>query len=276
MKKAKFKISPFLNPSGAHVYRVSGTLNGKTVRKNFQTREEAVTCKQQLEIRRLNEDYSGQTIWTTLTREQNRDAVAAVSLLKSSDSSKNLTFAVDYLLKHYRESSETKTVEEAAAEYVATKQTDYERKVISSRQAGAIRIEMTRFSKLFGGRVVGEIQTEEIGGYIKLPVGNTNHLPSLKTCNNRRGYMNTFFKYCLTKGYVGVNPVLELPIYKVRKARGTAATLSTSEAEELMSWLESYLGEHNKDGSWWGKPGCMVPYFALTLFAGIRPDWKDG
>jgi hypothetical protein len=26
----------------------------------------------------------------------------------------------------------------------------------------------------------------------------------------------------------------------------------------------------------WGSPGCMVPYFALTLFTGIRPDWLDG
>lgn len=43
-----------------------------------------------------------------------------------------------------------------------------------------------------------------------------------------------------------------------------------------MRWLESYQGQENKTGSFLGKPGCMVPYYALTLFAGIRPDWKDG
>ena len=43
-----------------------------------------------------------------------------------------------------------------------------------------------------------------------------------------------------------------------------------------MHWLESYKGKQNKNGTWWGKPGCLVPYFALTLFAGIRPDYSDG
>ena len=56
MQIAWRKLNSILNPSGAQVYRVIGTLNGKTVRKNFQTRAEAVTSKQQLEIRRLNED----------------------------------------------------------------------------------------------------------------------------------------------------------------------------------------------------------------------------
>ena len=43
-----------------------------------------------------------------------------------------------------------------------------------------------------------------------------------------------------------------------------------------MEWLEIYRGKQNRDGTWWGEPGCMVPYFALALFAGIRPDWKHG
>ena len=69
---------------------------------------------------------------------------------------------------------------------------------------------------------------------------------------------------------------LKLQQYKVKKARGTADTLNAKQAEEFMHWLESYKGPQNKDGSYWGTPGCMVPYYALTLFAGIRPDFKDG
>lgn len=42
MAKSRFKITDFINPSGATAYRVSGTLDGKTIRKNFKTREEAV------------------------------------------------------------------------------------------------------------------------------------------------------------------------------------------------------------------------------------------
>ncbi|MEZ5275581.1 MAG: hypothetical protein R3F07_04275 [Opitutaceae bacterium] len=43
-----------------------------------------------------------------------------------------------------------------------------------------------------------------------------------------------------------------------------------------MKWLETYRGQQNRDGTWWSQPGAMIPYFALALFAGIRPDWKDG
>ena len=239
-------------------------------------RSDAVVYRQSLHIKYLNNTSDGQTIWTTLTHDQNNDAIAAVNMLRRNHSTKTLTFAVDYLLKHYKESSESKTVEEASKEYVAAKQIEQERKIISPRQTVAIRTEMNRFSKHFHGRVVGEIRSDELRDYTELPFGETNKMPSLKTCNNRRGFLSTFFNFCLTKGYVGENPVLELPFYKIKNARGTAATLSSSEAVALMSWLEGYRGKQNKDGSWWGQPGCMVPYFALTLFAGIRPDWKDG
>ncbi len=38
-----------------------------------------------------------------------------------------------------------------------------------------------------------------------------------------------------------------------------------------MSFLEEYKGESTRNGDHWGKLGCLIPYFALALFAGIRP-----
>jgi len=43
-----------------------------------------------------------------------------------------------------------------------------------------------------------------------------------------------------------------------------------------MASLETYRGHKFADKTYAGKPGCLVPYYALALFAGIRPDWKDG
>jgi len=77
MAKHKLKIARFANPSGEFSHRVSGTLNGRRIRKNFRARDEAVAYRQELEIERLNEVSSGQTVWTTLTRQENRDAIAA-------------------------------------------------------------------------------------------------------------------------------------------------------------------------------------------------------
>jgi len=76
--------------------------------------------------------------------------------------------------------------------------------------------------------------------------------------------------------HVATDPVVYVPQFKIQKARGTADTLTADRAKEFMHWLESYKGQQNKNGQWWGKPGCMLPYFALTLFAGIRPDWETG
>lgn len=59
--------------------------------------------RQTLDIEFLNGESEGQTVWTTLTHDQNRDAIAAVNLLQRSGSSKSLTFAVRHRLEHYKE-----------------------------------------------------------------------------------------------------------------------------------------------------------------------------
>lgn len=276
MANNRFKLSKFKNPSGQDVWRLSGTLNGKRIRKNYPSRAEATAARQNLEIKYLEEESEGQTVWTTLTHDQNRDAIAAINRLKHAKSTKTLSFAVDYLLQHYKEAAESMTVEAAVTEYTDEKSKEFERGLISRRQERAIRIEMDKFKGFFNERVVGEIQADEIREYLDAPLGRSKAVPSLKTFNNRRGYLSTFFKYCLSKKYVAEDVILEVPKFKVKNARGTADTLSAQEAAEFMAWLETYKGPHNKDGTFWGKPGCMVPYYALTLFAGIRPDWKDG
>lgn len=277
MKTAKrFKIVDFTNPSGGRAYRVTGTLDGKTIRKNFKSKSEAVAFRQKMDVEFLNQESDGQTVWTTLTHDQNRDAIAAVNLLKKSCSGKNLTFAVKYLLEHYKEADQNKPVAEAIEIYLNEKSREVERGIIIARQERAIRFELNKFSEFFSGRIVGEIRPEEIKIYLDTPIGRSKATASLKTWNNRRGYLSTFFKFCLSKKYVAENPILDVPQYKIRQARGTAETLSAKQAKELMHFLETYRGLQNKNGSWWGVKGCLVPYFALTLFAGIRPDHKDG
>lgn len=276
MARNKFKISRFTNPSGEEVWRLSGTLNGDRIRRNYSTRAQAVAERQRLEIRALNEVSDGQSVWTTLTHDQNRDAIAAVNILKKAGSAKSLTFAVNYLLEHYKEASEQKQVPEAVAEYLDERWREKERGIISGRQERAIRIELEKFRQLFGERIIGEVRAEELKAYLDSPLGRSVAVPSLKTWNNRRGYLSTFFKFCLSKKYLAEDPVKDVPQFKIKKARGTAETLRAVQARELMHWLEEYRGFQRKNGSWQGEPGYMVPYYALTLFAGIRPDWKDG
>ncbi len=276
MAKQRFKITRFINPRGSEAWRLSGTLNGKQIRKNFKSRNDAVAERQHLSIRYLNEQSEGQTVWTTLTHGQNKEAILAINLLKQAKSNKALTFAVNYFLEHYKEAAETMTVEEAVREYCDHKSKEMERGIISFSQEEGITFEMKKFTRYFAERIVNEIQPVELNTYLDTRHLRSKEVLSLKTWNNRRGYLSTFFKFCVSKKYVGENPILEVPQYKIKQRRGSAEILSAYESAELMKWLETYRGKQNRDGSWWGVPGCMVPYYSLALFAGIRPDWKHG
>jgi len=55
-----------------------------------------------------------------------------------------------------------------------------------------------------------------------------------------------------------------VPHYRIRRKRGVAQTLAAAEARSLMEHMETFEG-----GRW-------VPYFALCLFAGIRPSVPHG
>jgi hypothetical protein len=276
MKTTRFKISDFINPGGDRVFRVSGTLDGKTVRRNFRSRTEAVDFRQKMSVHYLNQESSGQTVWTTLTQEQNRDAIAAVNRLKRAGSSRSLSFAVDYFLRHFDEAAVDKTVDLAVDDYLEARGQDAARGILSRRHHRAIGIELQKFRSCFAGRTVADLQASELKTYLDSAIGRSSSASTLKTWNNRRGYLSTFFEFCLRARYVAANPVAALPQFKLKHARGTAETLDAAAAAQFMHWLEGYRGRANKGGSWWGQAGCMVPYYALALFAGVRPDWTDG
>lgn len=276
MANRRFKISKFTNPSGNEVWRLSGTLNGNRIRKNYSIRSDAVAERQRLEIRRLNDSTEGQTIFTTLTHDQNRDAIAAVNILKEAGVSQSLTFAARYLIDHYHQAADPYPVEKAIEEYKGVKQREVEREIITKRQLNSIFDELATFEAVFGGNRVDEIQSLELIDYFEGKQKGSRLAKSLKTWNNRRAYLSTFFKFCLDKKYIAEDPILAVPKHKIKHSRGTAAILSATQAKELMHWLETYRGHRNKDDSWWAEPGSLIPYFALTLFAGIRPDWRTG
>jgi hypothetical protein len=69
-----FVISQFTNPSGEIVFRVSGWLDGKRLRKNFPTRSEAEAERQTLEVQRLQGESGIRTAITRLVEDQLHEA----------------------------------------------------------------------------------------------------------------------------------------------------------------------------------------------------------
>lgn len=282
MAKSKFKIAPFTNPSGNAAWRLSGTLNGKRIRENFKTRPEAVAQRQKYDVEHLNGEQEGRTVWTTLTPEQNRDAVAAINSLKSQQSEYSLSFAVNYFLDNFRPPENEKSTEAAANEYIEKRRRDCERGFLSQLQFKSIYHEIEWLKRCFESKLISEVNTDDYRDYLEKPKNqpkNRRKPPaklSTKTWNNRRGMLHTFCGYCVDQGYVGSNPIAGVPKYKQSSQRATAETLDAKTAKELMHYLETYTGlvEAKRPARY--PAGFLVPFFTLALFGGVRPDWKDG
>ncbi len=251
-----FVVSQFTNPSGEIVFRVSGWLDGKRVRKNFSTRAEAKTECQILEVQRLQGATGVRTAITRLTDEQLQMAEAA--FLRLTDAPQSLLAYLECGLVNYRAPEQQKPLADAVAEYFATKKTAHERTLLSCRQLRSIENELAALKGYFPKAQVSEFTPAKLVPYLER--GN----PSLKTYNNRRGLISTFFKFAFQKDWSLLNPVEKTPHHRINHRRGSATTLTTEKAAELMAYVETYEG------------GEMVPFFALCLFAGIRPCIRFG
>jgi integrase len=256
MKQQRFLVTRFENRNGVISWRVDGRLGGVRLRKNFKTREEAATEKAALELRAEQLDAGLVSVMTCLTAEQVRDAEAAFRRLSGQPHS--LTLCVDYTLANYRTPEREKALTEAVADYLAFKQHEHERGIISAVQVGSIKKELALLLGHYLGSTVAPLTPE------KLTVFCERGQPSLKTYNNRRGILGTFFKFAFQKDWIARNPVERVPYHRIAHRRGSARTLSAAQAQELMTFVENHEG------------GQLVPFFSLCLFAGIRPCVRNG
>lgn len=256
MNQIEFAVRQFLNRNGVTSWRVDGRINGVRIRKNFKTREEAAAEKATLELKALQSTSSLRSVATTLTEDQTREAEAV--FLRLADKPRPLSFYVDFAITNYREPERQKPLADAIADYNTAKAHECEQGQISQPQLDRIGWDLARLEKKFPKRAVAELTVPALVEFLE--IGR----PSMKTYNNRRGVLSTFFKYAFHRGWIVENPVPKVPHFRIRRKRGSAVTFSAAQAAELMAFFEAYEG-----GRW-------VPYFALCLFAGIRPGVPDG
>jgi hypothetical protein len=96
--------------------------------------------------------------------------------------------------------------------------------------------------------------------------------PAKKTFNNRRILLHAFFAYArkAPREWIRENPVSPIALFKL--ARGVPEIITAQRAAAVMAYVENYAGE--KDSG--QEPGYLAPYFALALFAGLRPSMPGG
>ncbi|MEO6874547.1 MAG: site-specific integrase [Opitutaceae bacterium] len=195
-------------------------------------------------------------ILTTLTKSQVRDAELAFRRL--GNTTQPLSFYVELALANYRETQHDEKLSEAIAAYVAAKQHEQDQALLSKLQCVRIRQDLERLDEFFPGALVVELTGPLLMGFFE------RGMPSSKTYNNRRGIVSTFLKYAFQKGWLEKNPLARIPARRIRRNRSSAHTLTAASAAEMMHWLETF------------EDGCWIPFFALTLFAGIRPSVPQG
>lgn len=223
----KFAISPFKNRNQKTSWRVDGRLHGARIRKNFKTRQEAAAEKAALEIQYLQTASGLRSVVTSLTAEQVREAEAVFHRLRGN--THPMTFYVDFGLANYREPEKQKQLVDAVSDYVAARKHEFEQDQICRPQFDRIRWEMKRLEAYFTGKRVAEIPATALVAYLEL-----GH-PEMKTYNNRRGVLSTFFKYAFMRGWIVENPVLRVPHFRIRQSRGIVETFNAAQARALMT-----------------------------------------
>ena len=253
-----FAVIRYKNRNGVTSWRVSGWLRGVRIRKNFKTREEAGADKAAMELGAEQAASGLRSISTYLTIEQVRESEAAFQRL--GNRSRSLSFYLDYALTNYRDPVNDKPVVEAAREYLALRQLDHKQGHLSHRQFTSFRCELRALETKFQGTLVSELTAATLTEFFK------RGQVSKKSYNNRRGLIGAFLKYCLqVKDWIAVNPIDKVPHYRgLGHRRGSAPTLTADQCAEIMKWAEENHG------------GKLVPFVALCLFAGIRPDLYEG
>ncbi len=130
---------------------------------------------------------------------------------------------------------------------------------LSHRQFQSFRCELRALVTHFPNANVCELTPAKLMAYFQR--GDASH----KSFNNRRGLVSAFLKYCFVQDWIATNPIEKVPHFRgVGHRRGSAVTLTAARCAEIMAWCEM-----NHEGK-------LVPFAALCLFAGIRPDLYEG
>lgn len=234
--------------------------NGERFRKKFKDAAEAegFVATKQVE---LANGSALNAVTTRLTGEQVAEAEAAFQRL--GDRYK-LEEAVSFFLDHFAEPENPTTFADALRAFALGKEAEGVRPR-SLRQLDSTLGQFRTFAEGRGINHVHEADAKVVEAFLKsLRARNGVDTASRKTWNNYRADLSSFFNWCADprRRWVTSNPVDHVHKFK-NTGRGVIEALSIKDALRLMRKVEKF------------KDGRLVPYFALALFAGIRPG-PDG
>ena len=237
--------------------------NGKWKRKKFKLRKDAERFVALKVVELENEGRSQRMVLSPLSDEQIQEAVEAFDQLGSTYSLKQ---AVTFFLKNHREPGFTIKMDEAYKTYLEEKESEG----VRARTLVQSKSVLKQFDEVNNSPYVHEVTSQMLQSFLKDIRAKDGISPAKrKTWNNYRNELNLFFTWAgaqdlrTKRPWVFVNPVDDVHVFtakQVAEQKPEVITTSTEDVEKMFSVLMRWRG------------GILVKCFALSYFAGIRPD----
>ena len=225
---------------------------GGRIQKKFKDQTKARLWKSAKETELANVQNRTRHVQTTLTLEELSEAEACVARLKSRYT---LTQAVDYLLHHFHEPDFKIRFSEASVKFRGALEGR-----VRDRTLVQLKSTLGQFEKFVGDCYLLEITSKDVERYLRsLRARDGSNTASRKTWNNYRGDLHLLFEWCADRQrrWVSTNPAAEVDRFQIDREH--IEVLSAEQARVLMHSVAAF------------KNGKLVRYFALALFAGVRP-----
>jgi site-specific recombinase XerD len=232
---------------------LEGTIGEERVRRSFKSRDKAVEAKLDLELKHAKDQSAVQMRPTWLSEEQLREAEALFQRLPENGT---LTQVYEFWERRFDPTAEQKSLKEAIEEYKGTRSAnDY-----SAEHVRVSHSVLDRFVEENEDATLATVSAEDIEGFLM------GCEIQKKTWDNYRSAIGAFLRWCHQgKGWLRENPVHRVRHYgKKHYGMGIPEILSPGQAAKLMAHVDEFQG------------GKFAPWFALALFAGIRPSYRDG
>ena len=257
--KCKVKLRPRLI-SGK--WRIQGTAPViGLVRKQFKTEAEAMDEYERI-IQQVDNATAGAEIREVLlSKDQEKEAVGAFHFLESQShlAGLSLTDLVHWASRNYSADLIELTVGEAKEKYIQ----ELKARKRSLPHINKNEQRLAKLLRFFPTKKVNDFTPEEIKSYISTdkdaygPFAGLDRSPT--TLTGELIYLRSFFTWCVNHKYCKSSPC-DATVYSPGRNRAEIKALTLDEVKAVFKIVPDFF------------PEITVPYFALSIFCGLRPE----
>jgi site-specific recombinase XerD len=239
--------------------------DGKWQRKFFADKAKAQGFLAALQVRHFNEESAIKQTFTSLNQNQVKEAEAAFRRLNGRYT---LDEVIDFFVRHHYDTENPKNFEDAIDEFLRAKSDEG----LQPRSLRQLKSTLDRFLAFLVGRkgssdvCVHEITETDVKIFLEsLRDRDGIQKAKRKTYNNNRLDLSSFFSWASDRQrkFAPENPVTAVKHFDkkaIEQQRQPIDILSPAQVRKLFEFLVDY------------KSGEFCRYYALLLFAGLRPE----